>query len=329
LSRLLFMMGPGGVGKTTLSVLYGYYYARCKNQKTLVLSIDPSKRLAAELNLELNGNIKSIEAGFDAAVLDQKAIFDQMMERFIPQIVNREKLKKHPLYEAASNHFGGAVEYMALMKIEQHLTEYDLIIVDTPPDLHAIDFLNRPEVLSQFFEHKIFSWLIKPAYFAAKIGLVSVASKAFSALARIVGTRQITNIIDFLYHMMPFIEGFHTSAEKMRVHFHASSSRYILIHRPDNTSYKSVLELSKALKNLGLKASCLIQNQAAQDPLPERLHPKDFLYKREEVKVQQSIEKDWHEHQNPTEKIKFHRIYQWPNLPLGKIDHAKIAIDVF
>ena len=80
--RVIIVIGAGGVGKTTSSVAFAIHAARL-GRRVALLSIDPAKRLAAALGIELGHELRPIifpEAAriagrLHAAMLDQKAVF--------------------------------------------------------------------------------------------------------------------------------------------------------------------------------------------------------------------------------------------------------------
>ena len=100
-SDLIVSMGAGGVGKTTMSVVMGFA-AALQGKKVAILSIDPAKRLAAALGLELDGAMSQVvceqinKAGgaVDAAMLDHQTVFDDLVEKYSPNAKVAAKLGK-------------------------------------------------------------------------------------------------------------------------------------------------------------------------------------------------------------------------------------------
>ena len=66
----------------------------------------------------------------------------------------------------------GSVEYSAMEKVYQlaESTDHDLIVVDTPPAQHALDFLEAPRRLLEFLDSRIVHLLIHPAFAAGRFG---------------------------------------------------------------------------------------------------------------------------------------------------------------
>src|SRR5690606_16385360 len=80
--RVLLCMGPGGVGKTTVSAALGLAAARA-GRKVVVVTIDPSRRLAQALGVgedRAPGEIVDVAApdgvSLQCLLLDTRSVFD-------------------------------------------------------------------------------------------------------------------------------------------------------------------------------------------------------------------------------------------------------------
>lgn len=95
--RVVVCVGSGGVGKTTLAASLALK-AAVDGRRTIVLTIDPARRLANALGLEELGNVKTrVEdawirrAGIEpkgelwAMMLDLKRSWDDFVERTVPR----------------------------------------------------------------------------------------------------------------------------------------------------------------------------------------------------------------------------------------------------
>ncbi|HXA33550.1 MAG TPA: ArsA-related P-loop ATPase, partial [Acidimicrobiales bacterium] len=88
--------------------------------------------------------------------------------------------------------------------------DYDLIIVDTPPTRNALDFLDAPQRLADFFSSRLLRWLIVP--YRSK--LVNAATKPFYQIAdRILGTQFLADISEFFILFQSMYDGFVDRAE--------------------------------------------------------------------------------------------------------------------
>jgi anion-transporting ArsA/GET3 family ATPase len=82
---------------------------------------------------------------------------------------------------------------------------YDLIVVDTPPTRHAIDFLDAPERMAEFFSSRLLRWLTVPA----KSRVLNLASKPFYRVAdAILGSQFLEDIAEFFSLFQTMAPGF-------------------------------------------------------------------------------------------------------------------------
>nr|BFE67269.1 hypothetical protein GCM10020092_005700 [Actinoplanes digitatis] len=144
--------GAGGVGKTTTAAALGLRAAEQHGRRTVVLTIDPARRLAQSMGLtELDNTPRQVK-GIDteatggelhAMMLDMKRTFDDVVQAHTsPQ--RAAEIFANPFYQAMSSTFSGTQEYMAMEKLGQLRAgdDWDLIVVDTPPSRSALDFLD-------------------------------------------------------------------------------------------------------------------------------------------------------------------------------------------
>jgi anion-transporting ArsA/GET3 family ATPase len=82
---------------------------------------------------------------------------------------------------------------------------YDLIIVDTPPTRNALDFLEAPERMAEFFSSRLLRWLLVPY----RSRFVNAASRPFYQLAdRILGSAFLQDIAEFFLLFQSMYDGF-------------------------------------------------------------------------------------------------------------------------
>lgn len=271
--KVIVCLGAGGVGKTTMSIAISTMAAKL-GLRVALLSIDPAKRLAAALGIELENQLSKIafpdeleiRGSVYASMLDQKAVFDAMVYKHSPSAIVSEKILDHPLYKAASTNLSGPLEYMALAKL-QELTEdgnYDLVVLDTPPDTHALDFLARPNVLAGFMENKVMNWLIKPFVFAGRLGLgrlMSVGERLMGGLASITGFSALRSLSEFLVLIQDIIEGFHKSGEQILKILHEQTTAFVLVTVPTFGASRSAENIGHQLTNLDYQCDLLLINK--------------------------------------------------------------------
>ena len=272
-TRILVLLGAGGVGKTTTSIVAALIGANL-GRRVALLSIDPAKRLAAALGIPLSNQLQRIAipesmhvSGFiDAAMLDQKAVFDAMVRRHAPSLSTAESILAHPVYQAASTNLAGPLEYMALAKLQELAEDprYDLIVLDTPPDTQALDFLARPNVLAGFMENKVMTWLIRPFLLAGRFGLAklfSLSEKLMGGIAKVTGVNALQSFGEFLLLMQEVISGFHSSGEHIVKLLHSPDTSFLMVTAPTEAATRSATGILTELKNIGYSLNAILFNK--------------------------------------------------------------------
>lgn len=152
-------MGPGGVGKTTVAAALGLAAAR-QGRRVIVLTIDPSRRLAQALGLDpaqgaAPGSIVPVRAPggieLDCLMLDTQRVFDEIVRVYSKDDAAAQRMFDNPIYRATAQHLGGALEYAATARVHMLHAErrYDLIVLDTPPTANALDFIDAPQHIQE------------------------------------------------------------------------------------------------------------------------------------------------------------------------------------
>ncbi|HVV83903.1 MAG TPA: ArsA-related P-loop ATPase [Kofleriaceae bacterium] len=181
--RLIVCVGTGGVGKTTVSAAIALAAAR-RGRRVMVLTIDPARALARALGLSalshdgepvpvaaLAAAGLSLRGSLDAGMLDQKHAWDGFVRRHAPPEAAAAMIG-NPFYHALSTSFSGSAEYMAVEETCRLADSgrYDLVVLDTPPATHALDFLSAPARLAPLLERGVVAALARPAAIAGTLG---------------------------------------------------------------------------------------------------------------------------------------------------------------
>jgi len=218
--EIVIACGSGGVGKTTTAAAAAAMAAVHHGGKVLVLTVDPARRLADALGLEgLENTATRVpeeafkEAGASprgelwAAMLDTKQAWDRLVRRHAPDPTTARRILENPLYQNITGRFVQSHDYIAVERLyEIHLDgEYDLIVVDTPPTRNALDFLDAPARMADFFSSRLLRMLTVPY----KSRLVNLATRPFYQVAdRILGTQFLQDIAEFFILFQTMAPGF-------------------------------------------------------------------------------------------------------------------------
>ena len=226
--EIVVACGPGGVGKTTTAAAAAAMAAWRHGGKVLVLTIDPARRLADALGLERHRQPREpcprrgvqprrcAPAGeLWAAMLDTKESWDSLIRTPRARRTDPRRDPLEPALPQISARFVQSHDYIAMERLYEIHAEgdYDLIVVDTPPTRNALDFLDAPERMAEFFSSRLLRWLIVPY----RSRLVNVASRPFYQIAdRILGTQFLGDISQFFILFQTMYDGFIERAQAVQ-----------------------------------------------------------------------------------------------------------------
>ena len=185
--------GSGGTGKTTVSAAIGLAGAE-QGRKACVVTIDPARRLADALGLdELDNTPRRIRGAWSgelsAVMLDAKSTFDDLVTRYSASPEQADRIFQNRLYRNLTSALSGTQEYMAMEKLYELHSEggFDLVVVDTPPTRHALDFVDAPRRLYSFLENRVFRLVLMPtrAYMKA---MTFAANALLRTISRVAGS---------------------------------------------------------------------------------------------------------------------------------------------
>ncbi|MCP2164595.1 ArsA family ATPase [Goodfellowiella coeruleoviolacea] len=243
-TRVLVCCGSGGVGKTTTAAALAVRAAE-RGRRTVVLTIDPARRLAQSLGLrQLDNQPRLVRPdGFTprgelhAMMLDMRRTFDDMVLAHAGR-ERAEQILANPFYQTISTSFSGTQEYMAMEKLGQLAAtgEWDLIVVDTPPSRSALDFLDAPQRLSTVLDGRLIRLLSAPARAGGR-GLRKVVGAGFGLFARtvstVVGGQLIADASAFVQAFDSMFGGFRERAQQTYDLLRSAGTAFLVIATPE------------------------------------------------------------------------------------------------
>ena len=277
--EMVLVAGSGGVGKTTIAAALGIAAATRHRGRTLVLTVDPARRLASALGLDEFGNTPVridpdafAEAGVVArgelwvAMLDTKAGWDELISRHAPDAEVRDAVLANPLYENITSRFVHSHEYLAMEQLHDlHASgEFDLVIVDTPPSRNALSILDAPSRMVEFFGSRLLRWLTVPY----RSRLFTVASRPFYQVAdRVLGSRFLQDIADFFVLFQAMERGFVRRAREVEALLGDPRTAFVVVTTLETAPSHEARFLARALLDRGMSLGAVIANRV----LPESL----------------------------------------------------------
>ncbi|HEX5615396.1 MAG TPA: ArsA-related P-loop ATPase [Acidimicrobiia bacterium] len=276
---VLICCGTGGVGKTTTAAVLALEGARC-GRRAIVVTIDPAKRLADTLGLSSLSDVPTAigrdrwdvdgaapaEGHLSALMLDTKSTFDSLVRRYADTDEQAQRILENRFYRNVSGALGGTQEYMAMEKLhELHDSgDFDLIVVDTPPTRHALDFLDAPNRLLRLLDNRIFRLLMMPT--RAYLRVASVAVQGFlRTIARVVGSEVIEDVVAFFRAFEGMEEGFRTRAAAVSELLADPSTGFVLITAPRRDAVEEAHFFAQRLRD---------HHQAVEALIVNRVHPR-------------------------------------------------------
>jgi anion-transporting ArsA/GET3 family ATPase len=272
-AHVLVTTGAGGVGKTTTAAALGLAAARA-GRRTLVLTIDPARRLAQAMGLEdLSDEPTQVEVP-DAAeggelwamMLDMQTTFDRLIDRHATTPEHAENIRANRIYRTLSSTLSGTQEYMAMERLhELHETgEWDLLVVDTPPTRSALDFLDAPKRMTSFLEGRLLSLLMKPGMAAGKrVGkVVGFGATAFMKVAgKVTGMDLLEDLASFFRNFEGMYQGFKERAEEVLALLQRPSSRFVVVTSPEPPPLREAKFFLERLEQEGLHSAGVVVNR--------------------------------------------------------------------
>jgi anion-transporting ArsA/GET3 family ATPase len=266
--RILVCVGSGGVGKTTTAATLALAAAR-RGKRALVLTIDPARRLANSLGLDSLGHqvqevdptlvrrgAPSSTGKLYAMMPDQKQAFDEVVARHAKDPAAVKRILENPVYAQISGSLAGSQEYAAMAKLHDFDREgtYDLIVVDTPPTAHALDFLDAPRKLSEAIDSPAIEWFRKlQGEGGSRWSLVGkTGSFVLKRLAKFVGSKFISDLSVFFTEFNDILGGFRQRAEETFSLLRQPRVGFLLVASPEPMAVREALAFHDRLSSAGM-----------------------------------------------------------------------------
>ena len=271
--EMVLVCGSGGTGKTTVSAALGAQAAIHLGGRVLVLTVDPARRLSAALGIgplggdpvrvdpaRLSGGGPAPRGELWVAMLDTKAGWDELIRRHATDDALAQQVLANPLYRNITSRFVHSHDYLAMERLHDlHASgEYDLVIIDTPPSRNALDLLDAPGRMSEFFGSRLLRWLTVPY----RSRLFTVASKPFYQVAdRVLGSRFLQDIADFFILFQSMEPGFTRRANEVAQLLTDQRTTFVVVSTLEAAPAHEAAFLADELRRRKMPLGALVLNR--------------------------------------------------------------------
>lgn len=282
--RLAFFLGPGGVGKTSLSASFAAYQAQ-KGLKTLVMTIDPALRLKQLWTLNESLNPQKLGPQLWGLILDHQKAFELFLQNRLPPSW-QAKIKQNRLYRLITGPLGTLQEFSFLDRLYDfyHSGQWDAIVIDTAPHVHGLGFLQAPRDLMNLFHPKV----VKLLSLGEKKPLFQWFQSQWSPfrliLEKLVGKDFYQDLSQFLlsaHKIHPALQERLKFLEKLWTH---STTQIFIVTQPDESKILEAKKIQQQLLHWGIGKWVFIVNRSypawlwpEDPPFPHPLEPKNVI----------------------------------------------------
>jgi anion-transporting ArsA/GET3 family ATPase len=271
--------GGGGVGKTTTSAAIALALAR-QNQRTLVVTVDPARRLASAMGVQVDAEVQeaNVEPGLEGRLLALMPEPRRSTRTFIDILFEHEpeakaRMLQNRVYLLLADAAAGMHEVVSLMLVAKAISQHELdyLVIDTAPSRQGLDFVAYPGRLATLYEGRAVTWLGSLSRRDAheeetheeEGGLLAAGRKRIESLfSRLLNPRTLRDLTGLFAELSLVKDRF---ARLARISEHlllGPQTRYLLVAAPSGSAAADARFLSRRLKRLGQRPTALVLNRS-------------------------------------------------------------------
>lgn len=266
MTRTFLVTGGGGVGKTTISAALGVAAAR-RGIRTLVVTVDPARRLADALDVDHLGTEPTphpTEPGLWAAMLDASASWAAIARRHAdPSVADR--LVENRFFAAATSHFPASQSYAAAEEAVTFVDAraWELVVVDTPPSAGGIEFFTAPAQMTDLVGGRLLRWLTGGRLPGRRFFFDRTARPALRIADQVLGAGLFEQVAEFLMDLRTTYDGVaHRSRE---IEAHLKQATTLVVTTADPSPIREAVRFFRELPELADRPAAVVFNRT----LPE------------------------------------------------------------
>lgn len=266
MTRTVLVTGAGGVGKTTVAAAVAVAAAQ-RGVRTLVVTVDPARRLANALGLMSLGDEPQPhqeQPMLWAAMLDSTASWRAVAMRHAdPEVATR--LADNEFFRAASEHFPASQAYAAA---DQAVTfvqarAWDLVVIDTPPSGGGIDFFSAPGQMADLVGGRLLRWITGGPLPGRRFFFDRAARPMLRIAGSILGSDLLERVSEFLLDLRTTYDGVSQRGREIELVFRDAA--IVVVTTADPFPVSEAVRFYRELPRLASTPTAVLFNRA----LPE------------------------------------------------------------
>jgi len=268
---VIITVGAGGVGKTSVAAALGLHHA-LSGRRVMVVTIDPARRLATALGLQaLGGKPSAIdlsplnpetEGSLEIMMLDSREVFKNMIKARVTNPEAQIAILHNRFFKRFTGAMAGTQDHAAVEQLYDLTRQdrYDLIVLDTPPSRHALEFLNAPRRLLDFLDDSVLKWIVKPA--TSGMAVMSFGSRYIAKiLSFFAGAEMLSDLAEFMSLMADQLGDFRQRAARVDELLKGDRTAFVVVGSPERHGVEGALLFHKALKQDGYRVLATVMNR--------------------------------------------------------------------
>lgn len=232
MTTAILVTGSGGVGKTTTAGALGAL-AAASGHSTLVLTVDPARRLAQALGLDgLTTDPHPVTDGLMAAMLDPTAAWEALVHRHTDP-TTADRVVASRFFRAIADRFPAGQAYAAAEEAAGFVEggEYDLVVVDTPPFGGGADFFEAPSQIRELVAGRALRVLTGPPIPGRRLLYGMTARPALRLADKVLGGPLLEDLGSFLIDLRTTYDGIRRRAAEVEKVL--GRARTVVVTTPD------------------------------------------------------------------------------------------------
>ena len=277
--KLVIYAGKGGVGKTTCSAATALWLSE-HGRRVLVVTVDPAKRLKDSLGLDVGFTETPVTEHLSAMMLDPRTVVQEYVRKYAPE--RYEEVINHDLFKYVSEHMPGLNELLAIGKLAdlREQNSYDIIVVDTAPSGHALNFLSAPRYIKELFEEQSLVTLALKTY-----KLYAGLRKAGAGILGMLKIKVDDKTLDIDFEAL--FKAIAAEAERINQMLMDPATALNVVTIPEKLPVEESIELLGKVEELGIHVGVVIVNKVQPDELGDLRD--DFLRLNEDEETKEDL----------------------------------------